>query len=46
MRVLWILAAEQDRADIVEHIAQDNPLAAIHMDELFEAAVGRLAEPP
>ncbi len=46
MRVLWILAAEQDRADIVEHIAQDKPLAAIHMDELFEAAVGRLAEPP
>lgn len=46
MRVLWTLAAEQDRADIVDHIAQDNPLAAIRMDELFEAAVGRLAEHP
>jgi len=46
MRVLWTLAAEQDRADIVDYIAQDNPLAAIRMDELFEAAVGRLAEHP
>jgi plasmid stabilization system protein ParE len=46
MRVLWTLAAEQDRADIVYYIAQDNPLAAIRMDELFETAVGRLAKHP
>ena len=46
MRVLWTLSAEQDRADIVDFIAQDNPLAAIHMDEIFSAAVGRLAEHP
>lgn len=46
MRVLWTVSAEQDRADIVEFIAQDNPLAAIRMDELFGAAVGRLAEHP
>lgn len=46
MRVLWTLAAEQDRVDIVDYIAQDNPLAAIRMDELFEAAVGRLADHP
>ena len=46
MRALWTLAAEQDRADIVDFIAQDNPLAAIRMDERFEAAVGRLAEHP
>lgn len=46
MRVLWTLAAEKDRADIVDYIAQDNPLAAIRMDERFEAAVGRLAEHP
>ena len=38
MRVLWTLAAEQDRADIVDFIALDNPLAAIRMDELFAAA--------
>ena len=46
MRVLWTLFAEQDRVDIVEFIAQDNPLAAIRMDELFGAAVSRLAEHP
>lgn len=46
MRVLWTLSAEQDRADIVDFIAQDNPLAAIRMDERFGIAVGRLAEHP
>lgn len=46
MRVLWTLSAERDRADIVDFIAQDNPLAAIRMDELFGTAVGRLAEHP
>lgn len=46
MRVLWTLSAEQDRADIVDFIAQDNPLAAIRMDEVFAAAAGRLAEQP
>lgn len=46
MRVFWTLSAEQDRADIVDFIAQDNPLAAIRMDELFGAAVDRLAEHP
>jgi plasmid stabilization system protein ParE len=29
MRVLWALSAEQDRADIVDFIALDNPRAAI-----------------
>lgn len=46
MRVLWTLAAEQDRADIIDFIAPDNPLAAVRMDELFGAAVSRLAEHP
>ena len=46
MRVVWTLSAVQDRADIVDFIANDNPLAAIRMDELFSAAVGRLAEHP
>lgn len=46
MRVLWTLAAEQDRADIIDYIAQDNPLAAIRMDERFAEAVGRLIEHP
>lgn len=34
MKVLWTLSAEQDRADIIDFIAQDNPLAAILMDEV------------
>jgi len=46
MRVFWTLSAEQDRADIIDFIARDNPLAAIRMDELFGAAVGGLAEHP
>lgn len=46
MKILWTLSAEQDRADIVDFIAQDNPLAAIRMDEIFSTAVGRLAEHP
>lgn len=46
MRVLWTLSAEQDRADIIDFIARENPLAAIRMDELFGEAVGRLAEHP
>lgn len=46
MRILWTLTAEQDRADIIDYIAEDDPRAAIRMDELFGAAVGRLAEHP
>jgi toxin ParE1/3/4 len=39
MRVLWSLAAGHDRADIVDFIAQDNPRAAVRIDELSGAAV-------
>ncbi|HBO3862302.1 type II toxin-antitoxin system RelE/ParE family toxin [Pseudomonas aeruginosa] len=46
MKVIWASAAEQDRADIFDYISQDNPLAAIRMDELFADAAGRLAEHP
>jgi toxin ParE1/3/4 len=46
MRVLWTLSAEQDRVDIIDFIAKDNPLAAVRMDELFAAAVERLANHP
>ena len=38
--------AASDIEEIGDYIAQDNPLAAIRMDELFEAVVGRLAEHP
>jgi toxin ParE1/3/4 len=46
MKVLWASAAENDRADIIDYITQDNPLAAIRMDEVFAEAAGRLAEYP
>ncbi|MCA3107388.1 MAG: type II toxin-antitoxin system RelE/ParE family toxin [bacterium] len=46
MKVRWALSAEQDRIDITDFIARDNPLAAIAMDELFAAAARRLAEHP
>ncbi|HEX7982050.1 MAG TPA: type II toxin-antitoxin system RelE/ParE family toxin [Duganella sp.] len=46
MRVIWTPEALQDRADIWDYIAADNPRAAVHMDELFSAAAGRLADHP
>ncbi len=46
MKVFWTSSAERDRARIFEFIGQDNPLAAIRMDELFAAVANRLAEHP
>ena len=46
MRVLWTPEAQQDRTDIWDYIALDNPSAAVGMDELFSAAAARLAEHP
>lgn len=46
MKVFWASAAEQDRADIIDYISRDNPLAAIRMDELFAEAAGRLTKHP
>lgn len=46
MKVIWAASAEQDRADIIEFISLDNPIAAIHMDELFAEAALRLEEHP
>ena len=44
MRVIWAPEAEQDRAEVWDYIAADNPLAAARMDELFSIAAVRLAE--
>lgn len=46
MRVYWANSAEQDRADIVDFIAQDNRLAAVPIDNLFAAATKRPGEHP
>ena len=46
MRVRWTSQAEQDRAEILIHIASDNVRAAVAMDELFSASAARLADFP
>ena len=46
MRVIWTPEAQQDRADVWDYIAADNPRAAARMDELFSEAAARLAEHP
>ncbi len=46
MRVVWTPEAQQDRVDVWEYIAADNPYAAVRMDELFSDAVANLAEHP
>lgn len=46
MRVIWTPEAEQDRADIWDYIASDNPVAAVRMDNVFSEAADRLATYP
>ncbi|MDP2430890.1 MAG: type II toxin-antitoxin system RelE/ParE family toxin [Pseudomonadota bacterium] len=46
MNVVWTPEARQDRADVWNHIAADNPRAAVRLDALFSAAAARLAEHP
>ena len=43
---MWTPEAEQDRYDIWDYIATDNPLAAAQMDALFSDAAAILAEHP
>jgi addiction module RelE/StbE family toxin len=46
MNVRWTTASVADRQAIFDYIAQDNPLAAIGMDALFERSAQRLCEHP
>ena len=46
MKVIWTPQAQQDRADIWDYIAADNPRAALRMDLLFSDAAARLAAYP
>ncbi len=46
MKVIWASAVEQDRADIIDFISQDNPIASIMMDELFAEVALRLEQHP
>ena len=46
MRVVWTPEAQQDRANVWDYIAADNPRAAARMDALFSDATASLAEHP
>lgn len=46
MKVIWTPEAEQDRTEIWDYIAADNPRAAVQMDALFSEWVARLAVHP
>lgn len=46
MKVAWTPEALQDRIDIWDYIAADNPHAAAQMDELFSDSASRLTEHP
>jgi len=46
VRVVWTPQAQQDRADVWDYIATNNPAAATRMDGLFSDAASRLARHP
>lgn len=46
MKLVWTPQAQQDRADVWDHIAADNPAAAAGIDELFSHAASRLTRHP
>jgi len=46
VKVKWSSDAEDDRAEIREYIAKDNPRAALRVDEAIGAAAGRLGDFP
>jgi addiction module RelE/StbE family toxin len=46
VRVVWTPEAQQDRFDVWDFIAADNPRAAARMDELFSDAATTLAQHP
>ena len=46
MRVVWTPEALQDRVDVWNYIAANNPRAVAGMDELFSDSAARLADHP
>ncbi len=46
MRLVWTRPATADRRAIRTYIAQDNPTAALALDELFSEKAGRLLDHP
>lgn len=46
MQLFWTPEAIQSREDIYDFIEQDNPTAALALDEQFEACASRLLDHP
>lgn len=46
MKVRWVAAATQDRAEIIDYIASKNPYAALKMDGVFGESVKKLSDFP
>ena len=46
MKVKWTISAMRDRDDIGAYVSQDNPAAAIKLDQSFEMAAVRLGRFP
>lgn len=46
MMVRWLLEASQQRYDQLDYIAQENPIAAIQLDEEIETQTESLAQHP
>ena len=46
MMVQWLLEASQQRYDQLDYIAQENPIAAIQLDEEIETQTESLAQHP
>lgn len=46
MKVIWTRDAQQDRLDIWEYLASENPGAAAQMDILFSTTAARLRSFP
>lgn len=46
MKLLWTELARDDRRAIREYIAQDNPTAAVDLDEKLSVRAGQLTEQP
>jgi addiction module RelE/StbE family toxin len=46
VKVFWTPEAQQDRAEVWDYIAADNPAAAARLDELFSVAAAKLTDFP
>jgi len=46
VRLVWTRPASRDRREIREYIAEDNPAAALALDELISEKASRLVDHP